>query len=147
MQTYFHLSSPTKTITCRSNIRSPIQCFESVTFAFVEANNWTNEKVPIFSGSFCYAGWYRVTVVIRHYHYFSDVIMSAMASQITGVPMVCSTVCSCADQRKHQSYALLAFVRGIHRWPVNSPRTGPVTRKMFPFDDVIMIMMAQTART
>ena len=39
---------------------------------------------------------------------------------------------------KHQSSASLAFVRGIHRWPVNSPHKGPVTRKMFPFDDVIM---------
>ena len=29
-------------------------------------------------------------------------------------------------------------MRGIHRWPVNSPHKGPVTRKMFPFDDVIM---------
>ena len=38
-----------------------------------------------------------------------------------------------ADQRKYQSSALLAFVRGIHRWPVNSPHKGPVTRKMFPF--------------
>ena len=43
-----------------------------------------------------------------------------------------------ADQRKHQSSASLAFVRGIHRWSVNSPRKGPVTRKMVPFDDVIM---------
>ena len=34
--------------------------------------------------------------------------------------------------------ASLAFVRGIHRWPVNSPHKGPVTRKMFPFNDVIM---------
>ena len=32
----------------------------------------------------------------------------------------------------------LAFMRGIHRWPVNSPHKGPVTRKMSPFDDVIM---------
>ena len=30
------------------------------------------------------------------------------------------------------------FVRGIHRWPVNSPHIGPVTRKTFPFDDVII---------
>ena len=37
-----------------------------------------------------------------------------------------------------QSFASLAFVRIIHRWPVNSPYKGPVTRKMFPFDDVIM---------
>ena len=43
-----------------------------------------------------------------------------------------------ADQRKHHSFASLAFVGGIHRWPVNSPHKGPVTRKMFPFDDVIM---------
>ena len=42
-----------------------------------------------------------------------------------------------ADQRKHESSASLAFVLGIHRWPVDSPHKGPVTRKMFPFDDVI----------
>ena len=65
--------------------------------------------------------------------HYSDVIMNAMASQITGVSLVYSTVCSGADQRKHQSSASLAFVRGIHRWPVNSPHKGPVTRKMFPF--------------
>ena len=46
-----------------------------------------------------------------------------------------------ADQRKHQSSMSLAFVRGIHRWPVNSPHKGPVTRKMFPFDDIIMIII------
>ena len=37
-----------------------------------------------------------------------------------------------ANQRKHQSSASLAFVRGIHRWPVNSPQKWPVTRKRFP---------------
>ena len=68
----------------------------------------------------------------------SLVIMSAMASQITGVSIACSTVWSGAHQRKHQSSASLAFVRGIHRWPVDSPHKGPVTLKMFPFDDVIM---------
>ena len=60
-----------------------------------------------------------------------------MASQITGVFIVCSTVGS--DQRKRQSSASLAFVRGIHRWSVNSPYKRPVTRKMFPFDDIIMV--------
>ena len=65
--------------------------------------------------------------------------MSLVASQITSVTIVYSTVCSGADQRKYQSSASLAFVRGIHRWPVNSPHKWPVTRKMFPFDDVIMI--------
>ena len=70
-------------------------------------------------------------------HYI-DVIMGAMASQITAVPIVCTTVCSGADQRKHQCSASLVFVRGIHRWPMYSLHKGPVTRKMFPFDDVIM---------
>ena len=64
--------------------------------------------------------------------------MGAIASQITTFAIVCSTVYSEADQRKHQSSASLAFVWGIHWWPVNSPHKWPVTRKMFPFDDVIM---------
>ena len=75
---------------------------------------------------------------ILTYPHYSDVIMSAIASQITSVSIIYSTVCSGVDQWKHQSSASLAFVRGIHRWPVNSPHKGPVTRKMFPFDDVIM---------
>ena len=54
--------------------------------------------------------------------HYSDVIMSVMASQITGVLIVYSTVCSGADQRKHQSSASLVCVRGIHQWPVNSPQ-------------------------
>ena len=65
-------------------------------------------------------------------------MMSAMAFQITVVSIVCSAVCSGADQRKHQSSASLAFVGGIHRSQMNSPHKAPVTRKMFPFDDVIM---------
>ena len=64
--------------------------------------------------------------------------MGTMASQITSLTIVYSTVYSDADQRKHQSSASLAFVGGIHRGPVNSPHKWPVTRKMFPFDDVIM---------
>ena len=58
--------------------------------------------------------------------------MGAMASQITSLIIVYSTVYSGADQRKHQSSASLAFVWGIYRWPVNSPHKWPVTRKMFP---------------
>ena len=64
--------------------------------------------------------------------------MGAIAPQITSLTIVYSTVYSDTDQRKHQSSATLAFVRGIHRKPVNSPHKWPVTRKMFPFDDVIM---------
>ena len=65
--------------------------------------------------------------------------MDTMASQITSLTIVYSSVYSGADQRKHQSSASLAFARGIHRWPVNSPHKWPVSRKMFPFDDVIMV--------
>ena len=72
---------------------------------------------------------------LRHY---DDVIMGTIASQITSLTSVYSTVYSGADQSKHQSSASLAFVWGIHRGPVNSPHKWPVTRKMFPFDDVIM---------
>ena len=69
---------------------------------------------------------------------YNDVIMSALASQNTSFMFVYSTVYSGSDQRKHQISALLAFVRGIHRCPLNSPHKGPVMRKMFPFDDVII---------
>ena len=62
-----------------------------------------------------------------------------MASQITGVSIICATVCSGADQRKHQSPASHALVGGIHRWSVGSLHKGPVTRKILSFDDVIMI--------
>ena len=50
----------------------------------------------------------------------------------TSITNVYSTIYSGADQRKHPSSASLAFVRGIHRWPVNSPHKGPVTREMSP---------------
>ena len=81
----------------------------------------------------CHAEMYSTSPAIsvpqsRHYN---DVIMGAMASQITSLTIVCSIGYSGADQRKHQSSASLAFVRGIHRSPVNSPHKGPVTRKCF----------------
>ena len=71
------------------------------------------------------------------FHY-GDVVMGRVASQITSLTIVYLTVYSGADQIKNQSSASLAFVRGIHRGPVNSPHKWPVMRKMFPFDDVIM---------
>ena len=71
--------------------------------------------------------------------HYDDVIMTAIASQISSLTIVYWIVYSGTDKRKHQSSASLAFVRGIHRGPVNSPHKGPVTRKMFPFDDVIMV--------
>ena len=70
----------------------------------------------------------------KTYTHYNDVIMGTMVSQITSLMGVYWTVYPHTDQ----SSASLAFVRGIHRWPVNSPQKRPVTRKMFPFDDVIM---------
>ena len=93
-----------------------------------------------------FASWLRASAmkIYLSYHYqiatshYNDVLMSAMASQITSFTIVYSTVYSDADQRQHQSSASLALVRGINQWPMNSPHKGPVTRKIFPFDDVIM---------
>ena len=79
------------------------------------------------------------------------VIMGAMASQITSLTIIYSTVYSDADQIKHQSVASLAFVWGIHRGPVTSPHKWPVTRKMFPSDEptnaCITILMYRTWST
>ena len=77
-------------------------------------------------------------VALMQISHYGDVIMGEIASQITSLAIVYSTVYADVDQRKHQRSASLAFVRGIHRGPVNSPHKWPVTRKMFPFDDVIM---------
>ena len=74
------------------------------------------------------------------YHHYNHVIMNTMASQITSLTIVYSTVYLCKDQRKYQSFASLAFVWG----PVNSSHKRPVTREMSPVDDVIMIMVNNT---
>ena len=74
-----------------------------------------------------------------HSTHYNDVIMGAIAPQIISLMIVFSTVYLDTDQIKHQRSASLAFVRGIHRRPVNSTYKWPVTRKMFPFDYVIML--------
>ena len=66
----------------------------------------------------------------------SDVIIGTVTSQISGVSIACSTVCSGVGQRKHQSSASRTFVRGVLWSPVDVPHKGPVTRKMLPFNDV-----------
>ena len=75
--------------------------------------------------------------MIRMFPYI-DVIMCTMVSHITDVSNVCPIVCSGADDRKHQSFASLAFMAGIYLWRLDSPHKGLVTWKMLPFDDVIM---------
>ena len=64
----------------------------------------------------------------KHLHY-SDVIMGAMAPQIASLTIVYWTVYSGVNQRKHQSSASLAFLRGSHRGPVNSPHKWPVYKR------------------
>ena len=73
----------------------------------------------------CLQVLYSLHKIVCHYN---DVIMSAMASQYTSLTVVYSTVYSRRRSKKHQSFASLAFVRGIHRWSVNSPHKGPVKR-------------------
>ena len=73
---------------------------------------------------------YILMMTLQSIHY-DDVIMGAI---ITSLTIVYSTVYSDEDKRKHQSFASLTFVWG----PANSPHTWPVTRKMFPFDNVMM---------
>ena len=113
-----------------------ISCISSDTFSFVIF--WRNTRVKACNKTPTYGNGTRTC-------HYSDVIMGAMASQITSLSVVYSTVYSGGDQRKHQSSSSLAFVRGTHRWPVDSPHKWPVTRKMFPFDDVIMGCETHTA--
>ena len=70
--------------------------------------------------------------------------MGMVASQITTLAIVYSTAYSGVDQRKHQSFASLAFARGIRQWPVSSPHKWAVMQKMIPFDDVIMVTNCHT---
>ena len=80
-----------------------------------------------------------------HYNY---VIMSAMASQVTSLTVVYSTVYSRRRSKKTSKLCVTGPCTGnspvtgewIHRWPANSQHKGPVTRKIFPIDDVIMYM-------
>ena len=88
---------------------------------FIQVHDWK----LLWPDSWCIERTYQFA---SHYN---DVIMSAMASQITSPTIVYSTAYSGTDQRKYQSSAQLAFVRGIHLSPVNSPHKWPVTRKCF----------------
>ena len=108
----------------------------------INLKTWTRQPVPMISEHPAHSTPLRTWLwrYTREDTHYGDVIMGAIASKLTRLASVYSTVYSGAGQRKHQSSASLAFVRGIHRGPVNSPHKWPVPRKMFPFDDVIMSM-------
>ena len=127
-----HLSRP-QCVNC-----SRYQCWNWSSPIRLPKCHWSNPGVYGYM-------WYRdpqktgdtITTQPETTHY-DDVIMGTIASQITSLTIVYSALYSGADQSKHQSSASLAFVWRIHRGPVNSPHKWPVTRKMSPFDDVIM---------
>ena len=97
----------------------------------------SNEVKWVFFLQFTLQIYVYISIQRWAFHY-TNVIIGSIASQITSLTIVYSNDYPGSDQRKHQSSASLAFVRGMHRRPVNSPHKGSVTRKMFPFDDVIM---------
>ena len=111
----------------------------TVLLAFVRGTQRSLVKSLLKYGALTFSRMNSSSPQSIHYSiHYRNIIMGAMASQITSLTIVYSTIHSSSDQTKHQSSAPLAFVRGIHRWPVNSPHKWPVTRKMFPSDDVIL---------
>ena len=112
--------------------KMPVTCFQCKKSVFSERDKYQPFLICVKRASLC------CTDLRCIYCHYGNVTMASMASQITSLRIVYSTVYLGADQRKYQSSAWLAFVRGIHRWPVNSPHKQSVMRKMFPFDDVIM---------
>ena len=81
---------------------------------------YTQQSLLILSVTSVYNPIFRISIFLAAisqdlYHY-NDVILGAIASQITCLNIDYSTLYSGADQRKFQNSASLAFVRGIHRW-------------------------------
>ena len=113
---------------CEIILQIQIVCVVIICWKMLSAKQW-----PFCSGLDVLTHNKKVTNLV-----FSQGIMGTMMSQITSLTIVYSTVYSGADQRKHQRSASVAFARGFHRWPVNSPHKGPAMRKIFPFDDFIM---------
>ena len=104
-----------------------------IDFIHSDIHGWSCWKRP--KDAFLLVSQTSLHLLMGHYN---DVIMGTIMSQITSLTIVYWAVYSGANQRKHQRFTSLAFVRGIHRGPVNSLHKWPVTQKIFPFDDVIM---------
>ena len=108
-------------------------CDSLITYMHNFLSYWSIEITSIYSEGH----WPIILSFKISFDHYVDVIITAMMSQITSLTIVCST--DAGSDRRKQSSASLAFLQGIHRGPVNSPHKGPLTQKMFPFDDVIMM--------
>ena len=78
------------------------------------------------------------TIILSILHHYNDVIMSAMGSQITSLAILYSTVYLRCKSKKTSKLRVIGLCPGNS--PVISPHKRPVTRKMLPFDDVIMLI-------
>ena len=124
---------------CRNGVWCPIKCFGSyVIYQQLNRSPWPRQFEKKWNGMnitmykvsrnqlLLVTAIYMAEVMSVDFEdwvwHYNDVIISAMASQIINLTIIYSTVYSGADQRKHQSSASLAFVRGIQRWPMK-PRT------------------------
>ena len=126
----------------------------TVTLAYIAKGSWDKpHKTQLMINQHKFSCWMLINCcpVRQHAHIGSNVDRDVKINDITmtsqwarwrhkspALRLFAQPFIQNADQRKHQSSASLAFERGIHRWPVNSPQKGPATWKMFPFDDVIM---------
>ena len=117
------------------SIKCPETKFNTFRYVKLRQRQKNQETIAKTDHFWSWSGYNSIPNLGNHY---CDVIMGVMVPQIISLTIVYPTVYSGADQRKHQSSASLAIVRGIHQSPVNSPHKGPVTRRMFPFDDITM---------
>ena len=120
-----HCHSPESNSTWNPHEKNQYNAFENDTFKI----NPTTQRTVSQNKSPCPSVFWPCHPL--HLQHYSDVIMGAKVSQITSLTTVYSSGYSGTDRGKHQSFALLAFVRRICWW-------RPVTRKLVPFDAVIM---------
>ena len=125
---------PIDTTSCLAVVDGP--CYNYMTFHYDQKSDIsTNIKT---SNQIVHSELGYVHINVWGVFHYTDVIMSMIASQITSLAVVYSMVYSGADQRKTSKLRVTGLCAGNSPGPVKSPHKGPVTRKMFPFDDVIM---------
>ena len=108
------------------------RCLHYFISLYATRNAWSTTRKSLL-----WPAWERLNTTVISLQWRHN---GSMASQITRLTIGYSTVYSGTGHRKHQSSTSLAFVRVINWWPVNSPHKGRVPQKMFPFDDVIMMI-------